>query len=317
MPDPHLCVFALIVDDELVKVVRIGNSEVLNRPPSPPRSLRGQPPPLSADFSQQVISGVRFAPLLPHPSIPTVLPSRVWSPDLHSSYPESFRKSAKTILLCSRAQAIQPPPNNASAALPRALWMEILSYTRRDWFEPRHSEEAFLRERLREERAASQRAHEARMEAEARLHVLERERDVYRLLALRWQRRLQAVTRERDTANAGANANDDDLLSGLEDIAASAVFGNEPLVVSLGLGSLIRRFQRDTDDEESLDEDEDATDEHADMEDDTQMSEEEGETMEDVTVAVDVEPMSVSPTGSSELVVRSQVRTVSISSEDL
>lgn len=308
-------------------MVRIGDPEAFPSPP-PPRSFRGQAPALSGAYSQQVISGVRFAPLVEQPAVPVILPSRVWSPSVHSYYPPSFRKACKEILLCSRAPSVQhPPPQeqnrccNMAASLPRALWMEVLSYTRRDWFEQPQSEEDFLRKRLREEQAAAQRAQEARIEAESRLHVVERERDIYRLLALRWQRRLQATMNER--GEGGAAAGDDDLFSGIDDVAAAAVFaGDEPLVVRLGgLGAMIRRFQRDSDDEEEEDgEDTDGAEENngqADMEDDETVMSEDGDAME--ATNHDTEPMSVSPEAAEAVIdsVRPQARTVSITGEDL
>ena len=99
---------------------------------------------------------------------------------------------------------MQPPPKvikeqvNAAAQLPRALWLEVLSYTHHDWFEQPRSEECFLRQRLEEERQAVAQANEARLEAEVRLRAAERERDSYRRLALRWKSRLQSVLRSRD-----------------------------------------------------------------------------------------------------------------------
>ena len=72
-------------------------------------------------------------------------------------------------------------------------------------FEPAQSETAFLRQRLLEEQADAQRAHQGRLEAEARLHAVERERDVYRLLAHRWQSRLQTLLRERGGNAASAH----------------------------------------------------------------------------------------------------------------
>lgn len=111
------------VDDELVKVVR-----------------SQRPVPNDADeFSVQVISAVRFAPLIARPAMKTVIPAPVWSPEEHMFYPDSFRVACKQVLLCSNAKRDQPtkpqpPPKNVNAAsmLPRALWMEVLSYTHRD-----------------------------------------------------------------------------------------------------------------------------------------------------------------------------------------
>jgi protein-L-isoaspartate O-methyltransferase len=110
------------VDDELVKVVR-----------------SQRPAPSATDeFTVQVISAVRFAPLVTRPSIETIIPARVWSPEEYMFYPDSFRTACKQVLLCSNAKREQPfnpqPQKNVNAAslLPRALWMEVLSYSHRD-----------------------------------------------------------------------------------------------------------------------------------------------------------------------------------------
>jgi protein-L-isoaspartate O-methyltransferase len=110
------------VDDELVKVVRC------QRPS----------PGTANEFTVQVISAVRFAPLVARPSIQTIIPARVWSPEEHMFFPDSFRASCKQVLLCSNAkreQIMMPLSQknvNAASLLPRALWMEVLSYTHRD-----------------------------------------------------------------------------------------------------------------------------------------------------------------------------------------
>jgi hypothetical protein len=114
-----------IVEDELVKVVRISR---------PTDQCEAQ------EFTQRVLAGVRFAPLVSFPTIKTVILARIWSPSLHRYYPDSFRNSCKTLLLCSHAnydtQPVEPiPPKelvNVASMLPRALWMEIMSYTHRD-----------------------------------------------------------------------------------------------------------------------------------------------------------------------------------------
>ena len=60
-------------------------------------------------------------------------------------------------------------------------------------FAPEQSETDFLKRRLKEERAKVAKAERARREAEARCLSAERERAVYRLLARRWQSRLNAL----------------------------------------------------------------------------------------------------------------------------
>jgi hypothetical protein len=111
------------VEYELVKIVR------LQTPHDRPNDN---------DFSHSVLSAVRFAPLATYPVIETVIPGRIWNPAIHKYFPDSFRRSSKELLLCSLAkydQPIQKQPKaqvNVSCMLPRALWMEVLSYSHRD-----------------------------------------------------------------------------------------------------------------------------------------------------------------------------------------
>jgi hypothetical protein len=285
-----------------------------------PRSFRGQPPPLSDEFYQQIVSGVRFTPLVKYPAIPVMIPSQVWSPAVHSHYPASFRKASDALVMCSLAPIVQPPPEkikervNVAPMLPQSMWAEILSYTHRDWFEQARSDEEFLRRRLREEQATAKQAQEARLDAETRLHLAERERDVYRLLALRWQSRLRALTNEQ----GDHDGDDGEAFIGAEDVAhvAAGVFADEP--VSLGLGGLsvlIRRFQSQYSD--SDDEVEEDSDRQGRMEDGSE-SEDDSAAMEDEDdVNEPPESIAVSPRTSQSLSVRPQARTVSITSEDL
>jgi len=254
--------------------------------------------------------------------IPTKIRSRVWEPSLHKYYPESFRKSCKEILLCSRAPELQPPPEvmkeqiNAAAQLPRALWVEVLSYTHRDWFAKPRSEEFFLRQRLEEERQAATRAHEARLDAETRLRLVERERDAYRRLALRWQSRLQSVTRNRDGTAAAARGEDADEDDDVDD-DDNSVFARAG-----GLNAIIRQFQEEAG--SSDDDDDDDTQGEEDAERDAMDAEESDDAdggelnvaMEDAETESDSEStMAASPPESvSSPVFLRQARTVSVAS---
>lgn len=175
------------VEEELIKVVRIRHTN------SNPPNLRNQIA-LSEDFTSDVISGVRFAALARRPRTVTIVPSRVWDPVIHQSYPESFQKACKTILMCSNAAKVQPPelPTeriNSASKLPKLLWMEILSYTHRSWFEQSNVTVELLQKRLSLEQVNVTKANEAACKAEKRIRVLERERDNYRQLAMLWQSR--------------------------------------------------------------------------------------------------------------------------------
>lgn len=151
-------------------------------------------------FNTKVIAGVRFAPLLTNPSIQTIIPARIWDPSNHGVYPNSFRGACNEILLCSNASRNQPvkpcPKNkvNAASMLPRALWVEVLSFTHRNWFDVPMNEVEFLRRRLAEEEANFQEANKARQAAETRSRVAERERDLYKILARTLRTRLSSVS---------------------------------------------------------------------------------------------------------------------------
>lgn len=114
------------VEDELVKVVRIRKSNGVIAS--------------DEDFTQQIISGVRFASLLTFPITEIVIPAKVWEPATHRFYPDSFRAASKELILCCYADYKQPLPQkvlpqcgfNLAATLPKAIWMEILSFTHRD-----------------------------------------------------------------------------------------------------------------------------------------------------------------------------------------
>lgn len=288
------------VGDELVKVVRIrrpeGGGENIN------------------DFSQEVLGGVRFTDLLVSPHIVTVLPSRVWSPSVHQTYPESFRKSSKELLLCSHAPYLQPvrPENrpehhvNIAATLPRVLWLEILSYTHHSWFDPPQSDEALWQQRFLEEQENARQAQRARLEAEAQCIVAQRERDVYRKLARRWQRRLQFLLNQRfsesfiDLENEGASLLETTMLRDESDDDDESSVENDMDTEASDESEL--------DDEASLDEDpEDQS--YILLTDDELPGLEGSETS--VTTAIH---SAESP--DSALMNRSQLRTVSISEHD-
>ena len=121
-----VCSFCHVVEDELIKVIRKQSQPSMETTSSP-------------QFIQQVISPVRFADLLSRPVMETIIPARIWHPSNHLSYPDSFRKSCKALMLCSSTKYEQPIPRrdmvdrvNVASLLPRALWLEILSYTHRD-----------------------------------------------------------------------------------------------------------------------------------------------------------------------------------------
>lgn len=298
------------VGDELVKIVRVKCS-----------SNDGKN---SNDFSHRVLSGVRFTALLEVHSTKTLLPSRVWSPSVHQTYPEAFRRSANELLLCSHASIVQPIPTprrhglNMAATLPRVLWLEILSFTQHNWFEPPQSEEGMLRQRLSEEHENSRKAHAARIEAEARCHLAERERDVYRLLARRWQSRLLLLQQR--------NNNDDNV--GDEMLA---IHGRESNAI-FGLRTMLRGgFQSENGEDDSFSDTSDDEDEEGGHEMDVEETNEDGQDEaalepgdddeeEEIYISSDEEveeeeDMSLTRRPPTASFVKRQVRTVSVSDD--
>jgi len=333
------------VNDELVKVIRIGSSDSkkgVDRMDTTEEYT-------SDDFAQQVLSSVRFSPLLLTPKVDVIIPSRIWQPDMHKFYPDSFRKACKEIMLCSHSDFVQPLPpvpekkncTNLAAMLPQVIWMEILSYTSRSWFEPTVPDTEILRKRLTEERANVRRANKAKHEAEAKLLVAQRERDVYRLLARRWQTRVQALAEQmRQNASGGtllASGTGEADTDNIEDGRLMLALNGHEQAAIFGLGSMLRQTHRDGRENNNIDDDDSDLDdeEHEDMEhedimdhvdDDSEESEEgstemddgsdEGEENEEDSDDMDDISETRDSSRTKSMIHRQQVRTVSISSED-
>ena len=130
-----------LVEDELVKVIRTGvvtqglEEEEEDAGSDDAASLSG----LDQEFTSQLLSGVRFAPLSMFPVIYTIIPSNVWNPSIRRFYPNEHRCASMALLMCSNSEIVQPLPRvptpderfNAAAMLPKSIWLEILSYTHR------------------------------------------------------------------------------------------------------------------------------------------------------------------------------------------
>jgi len=167
---------------------------------------------LGGEFDRQILSGVRFASLLKSPGLHTVIPAMVWTPGSHKLFPDTFRKASRELLLCSNSEYVQPLPIqprpedriNVACTLPKSVLMVILSFTHRGWFSPDQNETSYLKTRLKEEKDKVARTNQAKVELEARCQQAERERDMYRLLARRWQSRLQAVLDEQRNGPSAA-----------------------------------------------------------------------------------------------------------------
>jgi hypothetical protein len=166
--------------------------------------------------------------------------------------------------------------------------------------------------------------------------MVERERDVYRLLARRWQSRLQTLLRQRAGGEQDTNASDADI-----DNAAAVLLSGQGPVAIFGLGSMLRHLQDNSEDEDTDDNDstmeenrfvamEDDEEDDDDYDDDDShvefheassgdtfdLGSENGDFM-DESEDVEQEMISVSPAPAKAIASRRQVRTISISSDDL
>ena len=237
---------------------------------------------LSQEYTSQILSGVRFAPLIPSP-IKTLIPSQEWSPSLQIGYPSEYKQATMQLMLCSSSELVQPPPKipsreerfNASAMLPKSIWFHILSYTHRKWFEPDLDENEYLKRRLQEEKAKVANAQRKQRAAEERCRAADRERVVYRLLARRWQSRLNMVLSQNDNQVAHAQDQAAEELTDLLDAAGSASSITSLAALRGLVQELSGQFDSDDDDDDDDDDDEviseeanDAGEEHGAMEDD-------------------------------------------------
>lgn len=184
------------VDDELVKVTRSSSGAVDGN-----------------EFKRDVISNVGFAPLKKQPNARIVIPALTWEPVKMKSYPLSFRKSAITLLMCSNSQTIQPFLQeerhriNVSSKLPREVWVYILSFMPRKWFEPQESETEQLKKKLRLEQIKGFEARKAADDAKAVCCNLEHERDFYRHLSEKMLTCLKSFTQYNEMVGDSANQN--------------------------------------------------------------------------------------------------------------
>ena len=164
----------------------------------------------------------------------------------------------------------------------------------------------------------TERANKARIEAESRLHVAEREREIYRLLSLRYKNRLDEAS--------GARGDDEEYTEHL--VAGLLLEARDGPV--FGVGNLFQRFrnrllaaERDGNHQDSDDDDEDEQDDDDDSEmeedQDDESAEEEEEDIEDTDAASDDDAdMGTSMSDARVFKHRlKQPRTISMSDDDL
>lgn len=209
---------------------------------------------------------------------------------------------------------------NLASQLPKSIWLEILSFTHRDWFAQPESETDVLRRRLEQEQLAVRRADDARRDAEMRMRAMERERDGYRRLALRSQARLQALLQERGIDSSEEMLTDDDIFQGL------MLTPNQIILGLSGMSAIVRRFQHNlSDDDEEVDEEHENNDhddddemhlaevvmEAVDDDDESDVVSDDG--IEEASVETFVAPLS----SSDAMAISRPPRTVSVSSDDM
>jgi hypothetical protein len=102
-------------------------------------------------------------------------------------------------------------------------------------FKAPQSEVEFLRLRLKEEQEKSEKANRARLEADARCHLAEKERDIYKLLALRWKGRGRQGSNQRFAEEDG--------MEQVEEAATAMLLGGRGPLSLIGLRNVFRRFQ--------------------------------------------------------------------------
>ena len=121
-------------------------------------------------------------------------------------------------------------------------------------FDSEETEVSYTKKRLLEEQNNAAKAHAARLEAERRCQIAERERDVYRLLARRWQSRLNLVLQqqrqmfESGAQNSRSTTSVSDRVMGLEGREGLFSFEGENINI------LFTASNNSTDDDEEDDE---------------------------------------------------------------
>jgi protein-L-isoaspartate(D-aspartate) O-methyltransferase len=162
-------------------------------------------------FSAQTISGVHFAPLLQTPEKSVLIPAMKWSTTNYHLYPPSFQSAAMTLLMCSNSKLIQIPKmdapvarTNIAATLPNHVWLHIISFANRKWFDPQFCEVERLKKRLRMEQSLS-----SELESQNRLlrgtqAILQHERDLYSSLIRRIRTEIQGAIHQGEGNNVGS-----------------------------------------------------------------------------------------------------------------
>jgi len=176
------------VDDCLTKVVRMNN-----------------------EITAHTITGVHFAPLLKTPETSVVIPAMKWDPSNHHLYPNTFQSSARALLLCSNSPYDQHgrfdtpiARTNLASNLPNHVWLHIISFTNRKWFDPKFCEVESLKGRLRNEKARVAGLQSENQILRGSYALLEHDRDLYSGLIRRMRTELRGALDQRESHDDGS-----------------------------------------------------------------------------------------------------------------
>jgi len=198
-------------------------------------------------------------------------------------------------------------------------------------FKPEQNETDYLKRRLREEKLKNANLERARREAEERCAAAERERSVYKMLARRWQSRLDTLLNENEDQGNDNDAEQDllDLADGIRNDDETAVVNNRNRSALSNLRDILQNINSD-DEEDYMEEpgDDDDDDMNMDLEEENDVEgdevdeddfasavEEEEDGNEDDVDDISVVMEDVNVDLSMEEVPK--LRTVSVSNDDL
>lgn len=73
----------------------------------------------------EIITSVYYAKLAENPKLEVLIPSTVWDPALHYTFPSDFHESIWALLLCANSPS---PRVNSAASIPKDIWLYIFRY---------------------------------------------------------------------------------------------------------------------------------------------------------------------------------------------
>ena len=73
----------------------------------------------------EIITSVYFAQLAENPKFEVLIPSTIWDPALHNTFPCDFQESIWVLLLCTNSPS---PSVNIAASIPKDIWLYIFRF---------------------------------------------------------------------------------------------------------------------------------------------------------------------------------------------